>query len=116
MTIFAENVSDMDYSTLLVFFSPRHVYVANYLCIKYEIRVYPIPITEHDYKPLFYFNSRMQKCTSKCFGSLDWMHIYSMLCQFHLVCDQSWKKPLAISLQFYGTMIGSALAGYIADR
>jgi len=36
--------------------------------------------------------------------------------QFNIVCDQSWKKPFAISLHFYGMMIGCALAGYITDR
>jgi len=39
-----------------------------------------------------------------------------MLWQFDLVCDQAWKKPLVISLQFYGMMIGCVLAGYFTDR
>jgi len=32
------------------------------------------------------------------------------------VCDESWKKPLAISFQFYGIMCGCAMAGYLTDR
>jgi len=39
-----------------------------------------------------------------------------ILFQFDIVCDQSWKKPFAISLYFYGMMIGCVLAGYTADR
>nr|XP_015816929.2 organic cation/carnitine transporter 2 [Nothobranchius furzeri] len=54
-----------------------------------------------------------------CLDGWEYDHsVYTstIVSEWNLVCDESWKKPLTTSLFFFGVLTGSFLSGQLSDR